>query len=175
MTRLRPVIGIVAFAGLATLSGCSSITFDGEPCGPEFRSAEATADVRGSTATVLVSVSVTVGEIRGDSVPGALLFMATANGSAAGEPLKGHVTRAALLDASGAVLHELPTRVGYGKVVVVPDNIPIRDASTVAALRERLLNGSLILLLQTDLSATPELRTPLPRGRDSGFQRARCL
>ncbi|MDB4886059.1 MAG: hypothetical protein JWN79_1497 [Gemmatimonadetes bacterium] len=175
MTRLRPVIGVVAFAGLATLSGCSPITFDGEPCGPEFRSVQATADVRGSTTTVLVSVSVTIGEIRGDSVPGALLFMATANGSSTGEPLKGHVSHAALLDAGGAALHELPTRVGYGNVVVIPDDIPIRDASTVAALRDRLLNGSLILLLRTDLPDMPELRTPLPRARDSGFQRARCV
>jgi hypothetical protein len=171
----RRGIALVTTAGTMTVSGCSSISFYGEPCGPEFRRVESVADVRGASTTVLVSVSVSIGEIRDDSVTGALVFEATANGNSTGEPLKGHLTRAALLDAGGAVVHELPTGVGLGNVVVFADNIPIRDASARAALGERLLNGSLTLLLQTDLPDMPELRTALPRARDSGFQRARCV
>lgn len=171
-TRRRALALVVIVAG--SLPGCTPFTYGGVPCGPEYRDTRVATDVRGSTATVLVSVNVALDEVRDDSVPGSLIFVAFANGTTTGEPLKGHVTRAALLDASGAVVQELPISAGGGNVVVSALPVVVREAARVEALRQHLLNGTLVLLLQTDRPDTPELRTPLPRAIETGFQRLIC-
>jgi hypothetical protein len=116
-------------------------------------------------------------EVRGGEPQRSLhpIIMGPGYGSA-GAPLKGHVTRARLMDLAGEMLFELSIAPGLRDEVLQTTPEPITDVAGFDDLRRRFIAGTVVLDLETDLVGTEleRLRTPLPLRREGRWDRAHC-
>lgn len=172
---LRQLLARAALlAGLLLAAGCGPFPFD-DSCGPAYRETAIRGDIRGATGTLLGIAEFRLSEVRREVQPRVLhpIVMGPGYGSA-GAPLKGHVTGARLLGPAGETLFVLPVAPGAGDEVLRSLPEPIADAASFSALKRSFRSGKVVLVLQTDLAGTPELRVPLPVYYDLDWSRASC-
>jgi hypothetical protein len=98
-----------------------------------------------------------------------------APGSAAGEPLKGHVTGARLVTEGGEVISEIPTGTStLYLTVVVALNIDLPSRGEYDRVRSELATSRAKVILETDLPGRERIETVLSSVRDVPENIAKC-
>jgi hypothetical protein len=157
-------------------TACTELLFD-DRCGPESRETEIGAEIRDAMGMRVGTATIRLVEVRGEEPPRKLhpIIMGPAYGSL-GAPLKGHVTRARLMDSAGELLFELSVVPGLRDEVLQTTPKPIADGAVFDKLKRRFIDGMVVLDLETDLVGTEleRLRTALPLRRAGRWDRAHC-
>jgi hypothetical protein len=158
----------VAIAALS-LSACD-LGFD---CGTRARTV-ANGTVRDSAGAVLATAQADLSDNVGPSFL-RLSVGVTAPGGSAGVPLKGHVTRARLVDEAGALIAEIPTDTTTLYLdVVVALNVDLSSRAEYSRVRSALLTARAKVILETDLAGLPVVETTLTDARDVEGVVQRC-
>lgn len=166
--RLR-LAGLAVAYGVGL--GCSS-TYD-PYCGPEIRITVVGNQIRGSTGIDYGLVDVTVEERRGDANDQRIYIVAMGPTGTGGGVLKGHVTAAEVIGASGNVLHRFTVTAGPSDQIIGTGEAQL-TAESATALRNEFLRGSARLLLRTDLADPRTFDIALPIRGAGDWGRANC-
>jgi hypothetical protein len=156
----------LAFAAL-TLSACD---YD---CGTRGGTI-ASGTVRDAAGTALATVEASVTDyLRPTYLRLGVGVMAS--GSAAGEPLKGHVTAARLVTESGELISEIPTGTEtLYLTVVVALNTDLPSRAEYDRIRSALWSTRAKVILETDLPGRERIETVLSNVHDVPEKISRC-
>ncbi len=152
-----------------SLSGCDL----GWDCGTRSRTV-ANGTLRDSAGATLATVQVDLSDNVG---PSFLRLSAGVMGPAgsAGAPLRGHVTRARLVDEAGALIAEIPTGTATLYIdAVVALNVDLSSQAEYSRVRSALLTTRAKVVLDTDLAGGAIFESTLSDARDEEGKVQRC-
>ena len=152
-------------------SGCVPIFYD-DSCGPEFRTTRAQGDLRNAAGGGLGQASLTLSEVRGDSLARTFHLVVMGPAYADPGPLSGKVTKVRLL-AKGELVREFAFEPGNEHEIVRVVSEAMLQAS-FDALKQRAIAGELVLELETTLEGDTRLLTPLELQYAGKWDRAHC-
>jgi len=158
----------VAMSALS-LSACDI----GWDCGTRSRTV-ANGTVRDAAGTTLGTAQVDLSDNVG---PSFLRLSAGVMGPAgsAGAPLRGHVTRARLVNEAGELIAEIPTSTETLYIdAVVALNVDLSSDAEYSRVRSALLTARARIILETDLAGLAVIETTLSDARDVGGTVQRC-
>lgn len=154
-----------------SISGCVPFLYD-DSCGPEFRRTVVRGDLRNAAGGRIGQASLTLSEVRGDSLTRSLELVVMGIAHAGPGPLSGRVTTVRLL-AKTDVLRELAFEAGNEhEIIRIPAEAMLQ--APFDALKQRAIAGELVLELETTLEGNTRLLTPLALQYAGDWDRAHC-
>ena len=167
MTLLRSARFVAIAVAALSLSACD---YD---CGTRGGTI-ASGTVRDAGGTTLATVEASVTDYLRPSFL-RLSVGVMANGSTAGEPLKGHVTAARLVTETGELISEVPTSTEtLYLTVVVALNVDLPSRQEYDRIRSAFYTTRTKVILETDLPGRELIETVLSNVREVPEQINRC-
>jgi hypothetical protein len=166
-SALLHALGCIA---ILSLSGCNSLLFYDDRCGPEGRDVTTAARILTPQADSIGLVSLSIGETRREEGSRSVWWLILS------EVLRGHLQEARVVpseDTSGLLL-SLSGAPGYGDIIMEGELTPYSGPAEFNELFFRASHERLAVLLQTDLPDRPSIVLPLQIEQFNDWGRAHC-